>query len=506
MNRIFLIFVSLVLSAASLTAQEEQQVAGPKYVFTLEDVVLLAKQQSPNAIMARHRFRASYFSYMSYKANFLPKLTFTTNPATYDHSIRTIQSVDNAGNLKITEAEANTFTSTGSLDLSQNIGFTGGTISLGSNFSRIQNLDDDSDFGTQFTTSPVRLSLEQPLNGYNQYKWLKKIEPLRYDEAKQNYIAQMETVSSNAVNYFFALALAQVSLNMAQTNYTNSKTLYEISQGRYQIGTIAEDALLQMELKYMQAESKLNRARIDIEAKQSQLRSFLGFKDNVEIVLEVDSKVPGLKVPYNKALEYALERSPEIISYNRQILEAERTVAQTKSQKGVTMTLDGSFGLNKTGYKFKDAYSSPYDDREGVSIGIRVPILDWSQAKNSYRNAQSLLEVIETQMKQNETDFQQDVYLQIMTFNMQENQLRIAAKADTIAKKGYDVSYQRYLIGKVSVTDLNIADADKDNAKMSYMTELQSYWNLYYTVRRLTLFDFVSNKPLEEDFDTIIGE
>ncbi len=505
MNRIFLIFVSLILSVGSLTAQT-QQASGPKYTFTLEDVVQLAKEQSPNAIMARHRFRASYFSFMEYKANFLPKLTFSTNPTTYDHSIRTVQSADSDGNLKITEAKANTFTSTAGLDLSQNVGFTGGTISLGSNFSRIQNLDDDSDFGTQYTTSPIRLSFSQPLNGYNQYKWLKKIEPLRYQEAQQNYIVQMETVSSRAVDYFFALALAQVSLNMAKTNFTNSKTLYEISQGRYQNGIIAEDALLQMELRYMQAESKLNKAKIDIEAKQSQLRSFLGFKDNVEIILQIGFELPGLQVPYEKAVDHAMSQSPDIISYNRQILEAERTVAQTKSQKGITMSFDASFGLNKTGYEFQDAYKPAFDDREGVSIGIRVPILDWNQAKNSYRNAQSQLEVVQVQMQQNETDFKQNVYLQVMQFNMQENQVRIAAKADTIAQKGYDISYERYKIGKVSVTDLNIADSDKDAAKMSYMSELQSYWNYYYTVRRLTLFDFLNNRPLEEDFGKIVGD
>ena len=109
-------------------------------------------------------------------------------------------------------------------------------------------------------------------------------------------------------------------------------------------------------------------------------------------------------------------------------------------------------------------------------------------------------------MQQAETDFRQNIYLQVVQFNMQEKQLEIAAKADTIAQKGYEVSKQRYLIGKVSVTDLNIADTDKDNAKMTYMSELQTFWNYYYTVRRLTLFDFLNNQPLEEDFDRIIGE
>jgi outer membrane protein TolC len=337
-------------------------------------------------------------------------------------------------------------------------------------------------------------------------KWQKKIEPLRYEEAKQTYIARMEQVSTTSVTYYFALALAQISLNMAQTNFANSRELYELSQGRYMIGTIAEDALLQMELKFMQAESKLNKAKIDIEVRQSQLRSFLGFNDNVEIKLEIDPAIPDLKVNYAAALDHALTRHPDVISYNRQLLEAEESVAQQKSQKGITMDLSASFGLNKTGYALKDAYTPKYDDQEGAALTLRIPILDWSQARDRYRQAQSNLEVVETQMKQAESDFRQNVYLQVMQFNMQEQQLNIAAKADTIAQKGYEVSRQRYLIGKVSVTDLNIADSDKDQARMNYVAELQAYWTLYYTVRRLTLFDFRKDQPIDADFTALVGE
>jgi outer membrane protein TolC len=202
----------------------------------------------------------------------------------------------------------------------------------------------------------------------------------------------------------------------------------------------------------------------------------------------------------------ALTRNPDIIAFNRQILEDERKVAQAKSQTGITLGLDASFGANKTGYSFNDAYSPKFDDREGISLRINVPILDWSQSRNRLRSAQSQLEVTQAQMQQQEMDFRQDVFLQVMSFNQQENQLRIAAMTDTVAQKSYDISYQRYMIGKGDITVLNIADTEKDNAKVGYMNELQRYWNLFYTIRSLTLFDFLNKRPLEEDFDLLIGE
>jgi len=505
MNRFFLFFVSIFLPAASLTMHGQQ--AAIPYTLTLNDVVELAKRQSPQAIQARHAFRAAYFDNMSYKATFLPKLTLTTVPTTWDKSIQTILSVDNEGNVITREARANTFTSTAGLALSQNIGLTGGSISLGSEFKRTQNfLEENSERATQFTTNPIRLTFIQPLNGYNQFRWDKQIEPLRYEEAKQTYIVQMEAVASRAVTNFYALARAQVNAKMYQTNYDNQKELYQIAEGRYAIGILSEDQLLQVKLRYMLSESKLNSSKIDIESSMSTLRSFLGFNENVEIELLNNSEVPNFKVPYEEALNLALTRNPDIISYNLLILEAERQVAQAKSQTGVTLSLDASFGANKTGYTFNDAYSPRFDDREGISLLIKVPILDWNQTRNRYRNAQSLLEVREAQVQQGETDFKQEIFLQVMKFNMQENQLRIAATADTIAQKSFDISYQRYMIGKGNITELNIADTDKDNAKINYMDELRTYWTLYYTIRRLTLFDFQNNNPLEEDFDLIIGE
>ncbi len=502
MNRVYLILLGFILFIGNLSAQSDTV----KFNFTLDDVINLAKEQSLDAIMARHQFRASYYDFRTYRAEFLPKLVLTTNPANYNHSIRRIESINSQGQYQINEVTANTITSTAGLALSQNVGLTGGNVSLGSDFSRVQNLDDDTDNATQFTTAPITLSFSQPLNGYNELKWQRRIEPLKYEEAKQTYIYSMEQVALTAVSRFFAVASAQISLKMAETNYTNSKELYEISLGRYNIGTIAEDALLQMELRFMQAESKLNTAVMNIEVQRRWLRSFLGFKDNVVIELEISPDIPGLKVPQAKALDYALSQNPNIISYNRQLLEAEQRVANMKSQKGITLDMSASFGLNKKSYDFNDAYKPTFDDQERVSVGIRIPILDWNQAKDRYRNAQSNLEVVQTRMQQAEIDFRQDVYLQVMQFNMQEDQLRIAAKADTIAQKGYEVSRQRYLIGKVSVTDLNIADTDKDNAKDAYISTLRTYWNYYYLVRSLTLYDFLNNKPLEADFSKLVGE
>ena len=53
------------------------------------------------------------------------------------------------------------------------------------------------------------IGYRQSLFGYNSLKWDKRIEPLRYQEAKKSYVETLELVSANAINKYFALATAQ---------------------------------------------------------------------------------------------------------------------------------------------------------------------------------------------------------------------------------------------------------------------------------------------------------
>jgi outer membrane protein TolC len=95
--------------------------------------------------------------------------------------------------------------------------------------------------------------------------------------------------------------------------------------------------------------------------------------------------------------------------------------------------------------------------------------------------------------------------MNVMEFNLQADQVLNTAKADTIAQMGYDVTQQRFLIGKVDVTKLNLARNDQEKARRAYIAALRMYWNYYYTIRQLTLFDFESDITLSEDFDRIVN-
>ncbi len=464
----------------------------------LNDVIMIAKEQSPIAIMAKHRFRGSYWEFRTHKAKFRPGLEIDATIPDLTRSIDRITQDD--GSDAFVERSLASYSLGASV--TQNIAPTGGRIFMRSELQRIDHFNVDQDRIHHLST-PVSIGVIQPIKAHNSYRWEKRIEPLKYESARKSYIEALEEVSQRAVNSFFNLALAQVNLHIAEQNYSNNDTLYKISQGRYNIGTIAENELLQMELAFLNAGTALNEAGIQLAISKFHLRSFMGYNENVDIELIIPIRIPDLEVNVAMALEQAHSNSPAIIDMHQQLLEADKSVAKARAEKGLTADLFASYGLTQQSAEFRNVYKNT-QDQERLRIGVEVPIVDWGLGKGRYRMAQSSQEVVRTNVQQAEIDFDQEVMLQVMQFNLQDDQLRIAGKADTVAQKRYNVTKERFYIGRIDVLELNIALGEKDAAIRNYLTSMKNYWSYFYNIRRLTLYDFQKMIPLEEDFESLI--
>lgn len=467
-------------------------------MLTLNEILELARSQSPDAIMAKHSFRAKYWEFRTYVAKYRPSLTLSGTLPNYS---RLFEKEFDFSTGQEQYVEKNTNSSTLSFSLSQNIGLTGGSIFMQSGLTRFDVLGDDG--RTQYISTPVSIGLIQPISGYNSFKWEKKIEPLKYEEAKKDYLNDIEDVHLKGVNLFFNLVLAQQNLEISEVNYSNSDTLFRIAQGRYMIGTIAEDELLQMELRFLNSGNDLRKAGIDLQIREFQMRSFLGFNDNIKIALVIPDEIYDLEVDVQKAINQANENNPELLSLERQLLEAAMSVAEAKSEKGLNADLFATYGLTQRSEDFSDAYVNPLSQQR-VRIGIELPIVDWGLGKGRYMMAKSNQEVVRVTVMQARVDFEQNIFLNVAQFNLQDDQLYSAAKADTIARKRYEVTKQRFLIGKIDVLDLNVADTEKDVAKREYLSVLRNYWTYFYTIRRLTLYNFEDDLPLSADFANLV--
>jgi outer membrane protein TolC len=487
---LFFIIAVLLFSADRINAQEIKKL-------TLSEVIKLAEEQSPNALIARNRFRSSYWQYRTFIAEYRPGLTLSGTTPNYGNSYNRVY---NSQTQSYEYVQTENFQTLGSLALAQNIGFTGGSIALQSDLTYEHDYTKNVE---QFVSVPTSIRLVQPIFRYNELKWQKKTEPLRYNAAKKAFLANIENVHQMAVMNFFSLALAQINKQIAEMNYSNADTLYRIAKGRYTLGTIAEDELLQMQLSWLNTETSRKEAAMNLRDRQIRLASFLGFNQGVTIELILPTEIPNLQVNSQEVFDLAMANNPEILNQQLTVLLAQSSVAQAKAERGLNANIIANFGLQGKDQDIRVAYDQ-LSRNQGIRVNFTLPILDWGLGKGKYRMAKSSLELAQVQSEQAIVDFQQNLYLDVEQFNLQAEQVAIAAKSDTVAMKRYEVTKQRFLIGKIAVLDLNDADARKDQNKRAFVQSLQNYWNYYYNMRALTLFDFINRKPIETDYEKLL--
>lgn len=482
----------IVLIAFSANAQE-------KKLLTLDNVIEIASKQSLDAFRNENMYLASYWEFRYFKADRLPTLSVQATALDYNRSMQKVYNYDqNRDEYKSRED----LSSEVALLLSQNVGLTGGQIFARSELNLTEKLG--SDRISSFSSTPFSVGYSQTLNGYNSLKWTAKIEPLKFEQAKKEFIQQQEQLAIKANRLFFDLVDAQIEVSISETNMANADTLYRIGKGRFKVGTVTQDELLNLELGFMNAQLSLTRSNLGLERARAELNSFLGYDKDTKIECIVPNELPNLEIDPSRAVETAFQNNPDILDQQQRLIEEDRKVKQAKSENGVSGDLYALYGLNQNAESLDMVYQNPLD-RQRFRIGLNIPVLDWGRRKGRLAMAKSNREVVRISVNQEKVDFEQNIIMNVMEFNIQRNQVLSRAKADTVAQMGYDVTQQRFLIGKVDVTKLNLARNDQETARRAYINALRSYWNYFFTIRQLTLFDFEKEVTLSEDFDRIVN-
>ncbi len=464
----------------------------------LPDVIEIASNQSIDAFRNKNMYLASYWEFRFYKAGRLPGIALSADPLNYNRFLKKEYNFEtNEDEYRLREY----LNSEIGVAATQNVGLTGGQLFLRTELAMVKNLGGAQN--TSYSATPFSIGFSQELNGYNELKWKSKIEPLKFEKAKKEFIQNVEDLRIKSTFQFFELITAQIQKGIAATNYANADTLYKIGKGRFQVGTVTQDELLKLELSLLNAEQALSMAQLEEKRAQASLNSFLGMEKTVEIECIVPSEIPELQINPDVALTQAIQNNPEMINHQQQKLQQDQNVKRTRSETGLNTSLFAMYGMSRSSENFEDVYGQP-DKSQRFSVGINVPIVDWGRTKGRVSMAESNREVALATIKQERIDFEMDVIQSVLEFNLQASQVKNSAKADTVAQLGYDVTFQRFLIGKIDVIKLNISSTDQETARISYLNRLRDYWTSYFRLRSLALFDFETNTPLMVNYDDIL--
>lgn len=486
------LITSIIISTAiALTATAQKQL-----YLTLDEAITRARVNSVEAAVALNELRSAYWEYRSYRADLLPEVAFRATTPSYHKQYSAY--MDSEGSYSF--VRNNYLQMNGELSLSQKIWLTGGTLSLNSSLDFYRQLDGEK--YNRFMSVPVALTLNQPVFGVNTVKWNRRIEPVRYEEAKASFLSASENVAMNAISYYFNLLMARENVEIARQNLDNATKLYDVAKEKRAMGQISQNDLLQMELNVLNARSSLTDFESNLKSNMFTLRSFLDFGEDVEIIPVIPDHIPEIEVTYGDALDRALANNKFAKNLRRRQLEADYAVAKAKGNLR-QINLFAQVGYTGTDHKINSAYSG-LKDNQVVELGVSIPLIDWGKRRGQVKVAESNRQVVESRLRQETQNFSQDLFILVERFCNQQAQLDIADKAASIAQKRYDTNVETYMIGRISTLDLNDSQVKKDESRQEYVNELFRYWYYFYQLRSLTLWDYEHATGIDADINRII--
>jgi len=464
------------------------QAASDTIRISLGEVVTMAKARSIASRQAATVRETKYWQWRTYRSNYQPQLSLTGILPGYSKTFT--QVLQPNGTIQFQPIHNDN--SSLNLSFSQSIAATGGSI-YGT--TQLQRFDDFDRKNTLYNGVPYGIGYSQPLWQFNSLKWDKKIEPLKFNESKQAYIESMEQVSIIASGYFFDLLLAQVNLQVAETNLVNTQNIQRIANEKLDLGKISKNEILQLQLEQLKARKAVGMAKRDMQIATLNLRSYTGLTGADKIALQLPAAIIDMNLATDKVLAEAYANRSDAIAFVRRMAEAKRDVAKARGDNGLNAVLTANLGYSKSAQTIEKVYQNP-QDQQLVQLSFVIPVLDWGRSRSRTKTAQANQQLTEYTVEQDKQIFVQQIVTQVTLFNMMRDQVALAAEADSIASEKYQIAKDRYVLGNLSVTDLSIAFTEKDQAKRDYISALRDFWGAYYQLRYLSLYDFEKDQKI----------
>ena len=455
---------------------------------SLRNVVDLAISQSSAIKYVQNRDVNFYWRWKNHQTRFRPQLTLSGDLPDFENQTKPIVQPD--GSIifnKVTQLETNA-----QIALSQSIPQLGATVYAASGIVRLQDFNNQT---VGFSGYPVSVGISQPLFAYNWMKWTRKTEPLLYEEAQKGFIEDVEEISYRATGLFFHYLRIQTDFGLAETNLRNSRDNLKIASVKQELGNISENDYARIQLSVFNAQKALNNARINLKNADYELKKYIGLDQNAHIELIIPLDMFLWEVDPDKALEESLANRKETPQFERRLIQADRDLTAARRSAGVNATLRMNYGVSNSADDFGGIYVNP-EQQQNVRLALRVPILDWGRSESRIKLAESQRELVVYDVEQDRQDFERMVVVQVEQFNLIKSQIETAEAADKVAEEGYLIALKKFQNGEISITDLNISLAEREGAKRDYIRSIENYWESYYLLREVTLYDFEFNQKI----------
>ncbi len=357
---------------------------------------------------------------------------------------------------------------------------------------------DDFSFDNKlYNGMPLRLSIEQPLFAFKNLAWTRKIQQAQLKESQGGFQMATEATYVNTVSLYFAVLLAEENRRIASANVATNEELIEISKERLSLGKISKEAHLQLAIQLENARINLGTSIAEKQTAEDRLWLFIGQSQEVsDVQYAIPDPLDHIKIDLPDAINKAKANLAPLLSFKTQVLQAQRDKSKSKREMGIQGSLLASLGLARGSDRLNEVYQEPFSQQQ-LQFVLRVPLLDGGRKRNTWRQQELRIAAIKEAEENEQQSLINATRISLRNFQQQQGRISELQNIRKMAQERLEIARERFLLGKLSVTEWTIAQRETDNTKRDYLQALAQYWTSYYQLRMLTGFDYATGKEIK---------
>ena len=457
---------------------------------TIERALDIAEENNPDLINSKLQLERYQLNLVAQRASLKSRFSLDLNPVTYEKTRR----FDN----RLSQWYTNeTFSSSGTFQVSQPILLTDGEVSLINTFGWQDNQSaaESLDNRNRAFSNNLYLRLTQPIFTYNRRKMeLKQIE-FDYENAGIRYALQRLNTEVSITRQFYQVYMDQNNLEIRKEEYENAKQSFEIIKNKVDADLSAKEELYQAEVNLATAQSALEEQVVSLDNSKDQLKQILGVPLSENIMVVADIQVSPVAVDLTQAVDNGLSSRMELRQREIDIQLAELQMIQTKALNEFRGDISLSVGIIGDHEKFANIYENPTQNPR-VAISFAVPIFDWGEKKARVRAQKTAQTISKLEQENQKIDIELDIRQTWRRLENLRTQIDIADKNVRNAQLTYDLNLTRYREGDLTGMEISQFQTQLSTKKITYSQTLINYKIELLNLKILSLYDYETGSPI----------
>jgi outer membrane protein len=381
--------IIIVLLTIKLNAQK---------MLTIEEVNEMAIKNSNKIKIIENNSTKTTIESSFYRLSLLPKIT-TTISLPYQRSIAEV--IQSDGSLRF--VERNFLNSSLNLNISQALPFTGGTLNV---TSSINNARDFNNKTSNFSSNWANISYQQTINGFNSFKWNKKLNPLYNKKDSISFLKEKIQLKYDVSKLYSEVQLISLKTELFKSNIDKTQKLLLELEEKFKLGRVLKIDVDQVKITLEQLKRQFEINNLEYLSGIQSLKNAINIDNQENYILKPITE-NNFEID-KKTLEITIKKNGFEINRLIKLLESNSNIDKVKKEGAIAVSLQLGMGLNSSSNEFSNLYETPAQS-QFVTLGTKIPILDWGKSSKKLAIAKLEKENIEYEIRDNENKIEEQI-------------------------------------------------------------------------------------------------